>query len=162
MDERLRKRASTGQKCKYKTMKKIVFFVMVILLCGTVSAQRHTVKRLIREGKAAEGANIEHAETDLSWKGIQVDGVEMISFGDSPDPVRKQMNRAIRDLDDPAYETLISMNQDGVLVWWLVKKEGRKVKEVMILRADDDEPGIWRFKGEMDLDSVLKAVSSNS
>ncbi len=143
-------------------MKKILLLAAAILCCGTGFAQRHSVERLFRDGMAVQGASVfnladQGASFNLSGNGIQLNGLEVISFDGCSRQAKEQMLRAIRAVDDPGYETWVDVSDDGEHVRVLAKKGGEKIEDVVVL-ITGDEPVIVRFKGDLNRDSVLQAL----
>ncbi len=136
---------------------------MAILLCSAVSAQRNSVKRLIREGVSAEGVHSVNLKSnglpiELSGEKVRVDGVELFFFDDeSPKPSKERFLQAVGKLDDPDFETWFDTGKDGMRIWVLKKKGRRKTDEIVAI-VTGDKPGIIRFKGSLSRDLIQKIV----
>lgn len=145
-------------------MKKIGMICLLAVLCCQLGAAKTSVKKLVEKFAAAKEAtctefDIAQLKSSGNWI-AQLDGIEsgqIYALDECDEKTQKAYDRAVRDLDDPLYEVLVTEDDEDDYVRILMRTEKKKVSELVIFIAGDDPMMIW-LKGKINLDNVKKLV----
>lgn len=139
-------------------MKKSLFLAITLLIATAGFAQQRTVEQLFRYAAAAEGAQ----RTELSGSdipdtgipGVRIEKLEVINFQNLDDETQEQLQKSVLDVNDPAYELLVSVSESDNKVRILGKTAGEKLTEMVVLVCNDETVLVW-LSGDMDKEAVL-------
>jgi hypothetical protein len=145
-------------------MKKILLSLAATVLFSFV-AHAQTVDRLFAKYANEEG--VEHVNVGkigmifagLFGDRMGVNGVDVLSFEHCTPSVREKLNRAIRSLNDPGYETLLTANENDEYIRILVKTTGDAIRELVVLTTEKNDVALIRIRGKInpaDIERVMK------
>lgn len=134
-------------------MKKILV-IAIIALIAQLSYGQQKVEQLFNNFRTESditSVNMDTITTKLALfkKSMGVEGIEILRFNDCEQNVKERLDTAIKNLKDPAYETMIKSNKNNSRTRILVKIEENKIRELVILTTGDDY-ALIRLKGNMD------------
>ncbi len=134
-------------------MKKILV-IAIIALIAQLSYGQQKVEQLFNNFRTESditSVNMDTIATKLALfkKSMGVEGIEILRFNDCEQNVKERLDTAIKNLKDPAYETMIKSNKNNSRTRILVKIEENKIRELVILTTGDDY-ALIRLKGNMD------------
>ena len=134
-------------------MKKILV-IAIIALIAQLSYGQQKVEQLFNNFRTESDITSVNRDTiatklALFKKSMGVEGIEILRFNDCEQNVKERLDTAIKNLKDPAYETMIKSNKNNSRTRILVKIEENKIRELVILTTGDDY-ALIRLKGNMD------------
>ena len=134
-------------------MKKILV-IATIALIAQLSYGQQKVDQLFKNFRTESDITSVNMDTiamklALFKKSMGVEGIEILRFNDCKQNVKERLETAIKNLKDPAYETMIKSNKNNSRTRILVKMEENKIRELVILATGDDY-ALIRIKGNMD------------
>ena len=144
-------------------MKKILV-IATIALIAQLSYGQQKVDQLFNnfrtESDITISANMDTTAMKLALfkKAMGVEGIEILRFNDCKQNVKERLDTAIKNLKDPAYETMIKSNKNDSRTRILVKIEKNKIRELVILTTGDDY-ALIRIKGNMDPQHLGKFIN---
>lgn len=138
-------------------MKKILLIAIIVLITQ-LSYGQQKVDQLFNNFRTESditSVNMNTIIPKLTLKSMGVKGIEILTFNDCKQHVKERLDTAIKNLKDPAYETMIKSNENNSRTRILVKMEENKIQELVILTTGDDYTLI-RIKGNMDPQHIGK------
>lgn len=143
-------------------MKKILV-IATIALIAQLSYGQQKVDQLFNKFRTESDITSVNMDTiamklALFKKGMGVEGIEILRFNDCKQNVKERLDTAIKNLKDPAYETMIKSNKNDSRTRILVKIEKNKIRELVILTTGDDY-ALIRIKGNMDPQHMGKFIN---
>ena len=154
-------------------MKKIFFIALLAAMTGlpclsneNVTKQKNTVNALFKS--FAKEKSVTHVKiggfimafTRLFTDSMGVNGVEVYAFDDCDSQVKERLHTAIKNIKDDAYETLLSVSQDGERVKILIKTKHDYINEIVIIASGDDL-ALVRIKGKIKPEDIQNVVNNN-
>ncbi|GCB35764.1 DUF4252 domain-containing protein [Bacteroides faecalis] len=145
-------------------MKKILV-IAIIALIAQLSYGQQKVDQLFNNFRTESditSVNMDTIATKLALfkKSMGVEGIEILRFNDCEQNVKERLDTAIKNLKDPAYETMIKSNKNNSHTRILVKIEENKIRELVILTTGDDY-ALIRLKGNMDPRHMGKFINDH-
>ncbi|SHF65449.1 protein of unknown function [Bacteroides faecichinchillae] len=145
-------------------MKKILV-IAIIALIAQLSYGQQKVEQLFNNFRTESditSVNMDTIATKLALfkKSMGVEGIEILRFNDCEQNVKERLDTAIKNLKDPAYETMIKSNKNNSRTRILVKIEENKIRELVILTTGDDY-ALIRLKGNMDPRHMGKFINDH-
>lgn len=147
-------------------MKKILFSLIVIFGCSTLSASTMIDDIFTRFAKAekADYVNMDSSMKDsvtqepvaipeMGFGNLTV--LQVLDLEDSSDSI-KEAFRSVELLDDDEYSTLIQTKDDDDEVRILMRKEGDTITEFIVI--DFSDPAIVRMKGTFSKENLEKML----
>jgi hypothetical protein len=149
-------------------MKKIV--ILLALLLATVQygygQKNYTVDRLFKEF-----ANVDEAEkvqlggftmalAGMFHKTMGVKGIEVYSFDNCAGQVKEKVRKAIANLNDRDYDTLLRVNDKGEQVRILTKMKDDYISELVVIAADESV-ALIRLKGKIKPQDITALTAEN-
>lgn len=92
-----------------------------------------------------------------------VDNIEVLEFGDCCKATKDKLITAIKELKDPAYETMVRTNEDDSRTKVMVRIEKEMICELVVLTTGKDN-ALIRIKGKIkpsDIEKVIKEQKKN-
>lgn len=138
-----------------------IIFLMLIGMSQTGGSQ--TINDLFAEFSNIEQANhVRIGKCMMKLAGIftetlGVNHIDVLEFDDCESEVKERLNRAVRKLKDPAYETLLTSNEKGSHTKIMLHIEKEMIRELVVLTTGDSHV-LVRIKGKIkpaDLDKVI-------
>ena len=142
-------------------MKRYFVILAMILICQAGSSQ--TMNQLFNEFSKIEQANhvkignITMKLASVFTETMGVNGIEVIEFGDCASDVKERFIQAIKKLKDPAFETMVTSNENGSRTKVMVRIEKEMIREMVVLTTGNSY-ALVRIKGKIkpsDLDKVI-------
>ena len=87
-----------------------------------------------------------------------VNGIEVLEFGDCKREVKERFEKAIKELKDPLFETMVTSNEKDSRTKVLVRIENDMIRELVVLTTGNSN-ALVRIKGKIkqsDIDKVIK------
>lgn len=94
---------------------------------------------------------------NLFTETMGVDGIEVLDFSDCAQNVKDRLSSALKNLDDPDYETMVTTNENHSRTKVLIKIKEDMIREMVVFTTGHDN-ALIRFKGKIkpsDIDRVI-------
>lgn len=94
---------------------------------------------------------------NLFTETMGVDGIEVLDFSDCAQNVKDRLSSALKNLDDPDYETMVSSNENHSRTKVLIKIKEDMIREMVVFTTGHDN-ALIRIKGNIkpsDIDRVI-------
>lgn len=94
---------------------------------------------------------------NLFTETMGVDGIEVLDFSDCAQSVKDRLSSALKNLDDPDYETMVSSNENHSRTKVLIKIKEDMIREMVVFTTGNDN-ALIRIKGKIkpsDIDRVI-------
>lgn len=151
-------------------MKKYMLILMLILICQVGKSQ--TMDDLFNEFTKTE--QVKHVKIhydeieELGIKQIKVttpdmgiNAIEILHTEGCTPKTKKRFTKAIRELDDPRFETIVTFNEKDNRCKVLVRVEGETIRELVLLRTGgNDDDNLIRIKGKIKSSDIDKMIAS--
>ena len=135
-------------------IKKILLIATFFTVC-TLSYSQVKVDQLFKEFAQQEHAvKVKMGKVPMFLASIVapeargINGVEVLALTDCNQEVKERLDKAVKELKDSAYETMVTHNEDGQRVKILVKMEGKLIRELVVVTTGDDY-ALVRVKGKI-------------
>ncbi|MDR0757391.1 MAG: DUF4252 domain-containing protein [Tannerella sp.] len=147
-------------------MKKILSGLAAMFLFSlAVNAQ--TVDRIFAE--YAKKTGVEHVKigkVGMAFAGLfvntmGVNGVDVLDFSHCTPSVKEELNRMVHSFNDPDYDLLMTVKDNGEHVKVLGKTKDGNIREVVVLTADENEVAMVRLTGKIKLSDIIKQYINN-
>lgn len=89
-----------------------------------------------------------------------VSSIKVLDFEECGADVKKRLDASVRHIDDPEYELLVSVNEDGGRTKILVKIEKEKIRELVIAVTGEDHTLI-RIQGKIDPKNMQQVINDH-
>lgn len=90
-----------------------------------------------------------------------VDGLEVYAFEDCSSEFKERLTKAIGQLKDNKYETMVSHNEDGQKTRVLFRLDEDMIKEIVVLTTGN-EAALVRIKGNIKPSDIERVVQNHS
>ena len=151
-------------------MKKYMLILMLILICQAGKSQ--TMDDLFNEFTKTE--QVKHVKIhydeikELGIKQIKVTtpdmgikAIEILHTEGCTPKTKKRFTKAIRELDDTRFETIVTFNEKDNRCKVLVRVEGETIRELVLLRTGgNDDDNLIRIKGKIKSSDIDKMIAS--
>lgn len=143
-------------------MKRYFVILALILICQAGNSQ--TMNQLFNEFSKIEQinhvkiGNISMKLASMFTETMGVNGIEVLEFGDCKREVKERFEKAIKELKDPQFETMVTSNEKGSRTKVLVRIENEMIRELVVLTCGNSN-ALVRIKGKIkqsDIDKVMK------
>lgn len=156
------------------TMKKGIFIALLaVVICqGAFCAekaeksQKTSVERLFKDfAKAEHTTHVKIGSFTMSLARVFTDtkgvsDIEVFAFEECNKQTKDELNAAIRNLKDNAYETLVSSTKNGERTKVLVKLKDDHINEIVVMTSGGS-PALIRIKGKIKPDDVQSVLDNN-
>lgn len=143
-------------------MKRYFVILALLVICQVGNSQ--TMNQLFNEFSKIEQIN--HVKIDnitmklasMFTETMGVNGIEVLEFGDCKREVKERFEKAIKELKDPQFETMVTSNEKGSRTKVLVRIENDMIRELVVLTTGNSN-ALVRIKGKIkqsDIDKVIK------
>ena len=139
-------------------MKKLFIIIASFLAISDLSYGQNTVDDLFKQFAKRENTTSVHIGkmtmgfASLFTETMGVNNIEVIDLEDCSENIGAEFCKAVSELKDPEYETMISSI--------LVKMEKDYIKEMVILTSGDDN-AIVRLKGKIKPEDINKVINEH-
>ena len=147
-------------------MKKLFIIIASFLAISELSYGQNTVDDLFKQFAKRENTTSVHIGkmtmgfASLFTETMGVNNIEVIDLEDCSENIGAEFCKAVSELKDPEYETMISSNEDDERTRILVKMEKDYIKEMVILTSGDDNV-IVRLKGKIKPEDINKVINEH-
>lgn len=147
-------------------MKKYIVTAMLLLICQFGFSQKYSVNQLFKEfGKVKQSEKVKMGKLIMGFAGLftdtmGVDGIEVYDFDSCSREIKERLANAVKGLNDSAYETMISSNEDGERTKILVKIEKDMIRELVIIVTGDSN-ALVRIKGEINPSDIEQVTQKH-
>ena len=140
------------------------YFVILALIMVSQAGSSQTMHQLFNEFSKIEQINhvkigdITMKLASLFTETMGVNGIEVLEFGDCKREVKERFEKAIKELKDPQFETMVTSNEKGSRTKVLVRIENDMIHELVVLTSGNNNAMV-RIKGKIkpsDIDKVMK------
>lgn len=147
-------------------MKKYIVVLLLILTCQVAGSQ--TIDKLFKEFsnmkhteqtqiKGAQIGSITLKQIKASTQNMGVNNIELFNFDKCSKKVKERFNKAIQELDDPLFETLLTFNEDDNHRKVMIRIKDETIRELVILTTGDNS-NLIRIKGDIKLSDINKML----
>ena len=150
-----------------KMMKKERMMLLMLAFVCQLGYGQNNVNQLFDEFSRHESTvnvklgKVAMAFANLFQNTMGVNGIEVVSLEECGNDLKEQFHEAVRNLKDPSFDTLITVNEDGSRVKVLVRIEKEVIRELVVLVSGDDA-AIVRLKGKIKKSDIEKLVNEHS
>lgn len=89
-----------------------------------------------------------------------VDAIEVLEFDDCSGDVKDRLAKAISNIKDPDYETMVTTNEDDSRTKILVKIKNEMIRELVVCTSGSDN-ALIRIKGKIKPEDIEKVVNEH-
>ena len=89
-----------------------------------------------------------------------VDAIEVLEFDDCSGDVKDRLAKAISNIKDPDYETMVTTNEDDSRTKILVKIKNEMLRELVVCTSGSDN-ALIRIKGKIKPEDIEKVVNEH-
>lgn len=147
-------------------MKKYIVVLLLILTCQVAGSQ--TIDKLFKEFsnmkhteqtqiKGAQIGSITLKQIKASTQNMGVNNIELFNFDKCSKKVKERFNKAIQELDDPLFETLLTFNEDDNRRKVMIRIKDETIRELVILTTGYNS-NLIRIKGDIKLSDINKML----
>lgn len=149
-------------------MKKLLAILFIILTSQAGYAQVRMNQLFNEFQRESDVTSVNIGKITMRLAGLftetmGVDGIEVLDFDDCAQNVKDRLSKAIKDLKDPDYETMVTTNENNSRTKILVNIKEDMIRELVILTTGDDN-ALVRIKGKIkpsDIERVVKEHKNN-
>ena len=143
-------------------MKRYFVILELLVICQVGNSQ--TMNQLFNEFSKIEQinhvkiGNITMKLASMFTETMGVNGIEVLEFGDCKREVKERFEKAIKELKDPLFETMVTSNEKDSRTKVLVRIENDMIRELVVLTTGNSN-ALVRIKGKIkqsDIDKVMK------
>lgn len=139
------------------------YFVILVLILISQAGNSQTMNDLFKEFSKMEQinhvklGNITMKLASVFTETMGVNGIEVIEFSDCTSAVKERFVKAIKELKDPDFETMVTSNEKGSRTKVMVRIEKEMIRELVVLTTGNSN-ALVRIKGSIkpsDIDKVI-------
>ena len=145
-------------------MKKYMAILVMMLLCQAGYSQN--IDKLFNEFSGKENVNrisigkVMMKLSSMFTETMGVDGIEILAFDDCTSDVKESLNKAIRNLKDSRFETLVTSNENDSRTRILVRIDQKMIRELVVLSTGTSN-ALIRIKGKIKPSDIEKVVKEH-
>lgn len=145
-------------------MKRYFAILTLILICQTGNSQ--TMNQLFNEFSNIEQinhvkiGNITMKLASVFTETMGVDGIEVLEFGDCGNDIKERFAKAIKELNDPDFETMVTSNEKDSRTKVLVRIEKEMIREMVVLTTGNSN-ALVRIKGKIKPSDIEKVMNDH-
>ena len=142
-------------------MKRYFVILALILICQAGKSQ--TMNDLFKEFSKIEQinhvkiGNITMKLASIFTETMGVNGIEVIEFSDCKNEIKERFVKAIKELKDPGFETMLTSNEKGSRTKVMVRIEKDMIRELVVLTTGSRN-ALVRIKGKIKPSDVNKVM----
>jgi len=146
-------------------MKRYFTILALMVICLPGYSQKN-VNQLFKEFSKMENVtHINMGKITMKFASVftdtfGVDGIQVYAFDECGDEVKGRLLKAVSQLKDASYETMVSANESGSKTRVLVKIEDEMISELVIITVGDSN-ALVRIKGKVKPEDVDRLVNQN-
>lgn len=145
-------------------MKKYMVILVMMLLCQAGFAQN--MDKLFKEFSGKENVNritlgkVMMKLSSMFTETMGVDGIEVLEFNDCSNEVKENLGKAIRNLKDSRFETMVTSNENENRTRILVRIDQEMIRELVVLTTGTSN-ALIRIKGKIKPSDIEKVVKEH-
>lgn len=145
-------------------MKRYFVILTLILICQAGNSQ--TMNQLFNEFSNIEQinhvkiGNITMKLASVFTETMGVDGIEVLEFGECGNDVKERFAKAIKELNDPDFETMVTSNEKDSRTKVLVRIEKEMIREMVVLTTGNSN-ALVRIKGKIKPSDIEKVMNDH-
>lgn len=145
-------------------MKKYIAMLALLLTCQLGYCQKHSVDAIFKEFSSEKNATkVKAGGFMMSLAGMftetmGVNHIEVYALDECEVATKEKLEKAVRNIKDSSFETMISSNEEGSLTKVLVRIEEDMIRELVVFTTGGS-PALIRLKGKIkpsDLERVTQ------
>ncbi|MDR2969886.1 MAG: DUF4252 domain-containing protein [Tannerellaceae bacterium] len=146
-------------------MKKYMTMLALLIICQVGYSQKN-VEQLFREfAKAENTEGVKLGKLFMNFAGLftetmGVDGIEAYSFDNCTGEVKERLTKAMRNLKDSKYETMMTANEGNSRTKVLVRIEKEMIREMIVVTTGDSN-ALVRIKGKIKPSDIERVVEKH-
>ncbi|MDR0428968.1 MAG: DUF4252 domain-containing protein [Tannerellaceae bacterium] len=147
-------------------MKKVISILIVFFIWQTGYSQTN-VKQLyndfsnVNNAKRIKIGKFMMSIVSLLGEPTGVNSIEILEFSDCENSEKERFDKAIRNLKDADYETMINTNKEGERVKVMIRIKNEIIHELVVLSSGHDAAMI-RIKGKIKKSEIERLVNDHS
>lgn len=141
-------------------MKTRIFTLSILLLSALTVLAGNKIDKLFDQVKDLPNAEYTHEKISKTEKKGVIDGIKNLEAVEAAidESTYQTLRKAIVKGDYKPYEMLIDTHDDDEVVKILMKRNKKKITEVVIIDLEKDEINLVRFKGNLKSELLNKTI----
>lgn len=142
------------------------YFVILVLILISQAGNSQTMNDLFKEFSKIEQinhvklGNITMKLASVFTETMGVNGIEVIEFSDCSGAVKERFVKAIKELKDPDFETMVTSNEKGSRTKVMVRIEKEMIRELVVLTTGNSN-ALVRIKGKIKQSDIDKVINDH-
>ena len=141
-------------------MKTRIFTLSILLLSALTALAGNKIDKLFDQVKDLPNAEYTHEKISKTEKKGVIDGIKNLEAVEAAidESTYQTLRKTIVKGDYKPYEMLIDTHDDDEVVKILMKRNKKKITEVVIIDLEKDEINLVRFKGNLKSELLNKTI----
>lgn len=141
-------------------MKTRIFTLSILLLSALTVLAGNKIDKLFDQVKDLPNAEYTHEKISKTEKKGVIDGIKNLEAVEAAidESIYQTLRKTIVKGDYKPYEMLIDTHDDDEVVKILMKRNKKKITEVVIIDLEKDEINLVRFKGNLKSEHLNKTI----
>ena len=141
-------------------MKSRIFTLSILLLSALTVLAGNKIDKLFDQVKDLPNAEYTHEKISKTEKKGVIDGIKNLEAVEAAidESTYQTLRKTIVKGDYKPYEMLIDTHDDDEVVKILMKRNKKKITEVVIIDLEKDEINLVRFKGNLKSELLNKTI----
>ena len=141
-------------------MKTRIFTLSILLLSALTVLAGNKIDKLFDQIKDLPNAEYTHEKISKTEKKGAIDGIKNLEVVEAAidESTYQTLRKTIVKGDYKPYEMLIDTHDDDEVVKILMKRNKKKITEVVIIDLEKDEINLVRFKGNLKSELLNKTI----
>lgn len=141
-------------------MKTRIFTLSILLLSALTVLAGNKIDKLFDQVKDLPNAEYTHEKISKTEKKGVIDGIKNLEAVEAAidESTYQTLRKTIVKRDYKPYEMLIDTHDDDEVVKILMKRNKKKITEVVIIDLEKDEINLVRFKGNLKSELLNKTI----
>lgn len=141
-------------------MKTRIFTLSILLLSALTVLAGNKIDKLFDQVKDLPNAEYTHEKISKTEKKGVIDGIKNLEAVEAAidESTYQTLRKTIVKGDYKPYEMLIDTHDDDEVVKILMKRNKKKITEVVIINLEKDEINLVRFKGNLKSELLNKTI----
>lgn len=141
-------------------MKTRIFTLSILLLSALTVLAGNKIDKLFDQVKDLPNAEYTHEKISKTEKKGVIDGIKNLEAVEAAidESTYQTLRKTIVKGDYKPYEMLIDTHDDDEVVKILMKRNKKKITEVVIIDLEKDEINLVRFKGDLKSELLNKTI----
>ncbi|MDR1331467.1 MAG: DUF4252 domain-containing protein [Tannerella sp.] len=147
-------------------MKKILLSLAATLLFSFAATAQTVDQVFAKYAKESRVERVKIGKLGMILAGLfggetmGVNAVEVLDLKHCTPSLKEELSRAVRTLNDPDYEMLVTANNSGEHVRILVKMKNDSICEMVVLAAGNDEATLVRISGKIRMSDIEQLIKN--